>query len=418
MKKGFKTLKSVSEALQNILREIRPLEDETAHVKDCLDRVIAEDVVARYDVPMFDRSAMDGYAIRSEDSFGASISNPIYLTIAGRAEIGTIPEIGVQSGEAVKIMTGAALPRGADAVIKVEDTREYENIIEVIKPIPPRTNVSVRGEDVRGGDIILKRGHLIHPHDIGIIIVSGYDLIKVIRKPKVTIVSTGSELVDPGGKLEPGKVFDVNSATLSSLVQQCHAIPYFIFRVKDDRDALIQTLEQALDETDVIIFSGGSSVGEYDIIDKLILQKGRLLVEGVAMRPGMPTLIGISEKKPLFGLPGSPVAAMISFDVFVRPTLQTLLGMTPYDPKPIVRAVLKRGIPSEVGRRDFARVKLLREEGTLYADLVRVRGSGIISTLVNADGIVEVPEEKEGLNKGETVDVKLLSPYYFPNHSF
>lgn len=414
MKKGFRRLTPVSEALKLILSEIKPLESELMHVKDCSHRVIADDIVARYDVPMFDRSAMDGYAIRSEDSFGASVTNPTYLKIAGRVEIGTIPDIEVHKGEALQIMTGAALPRGANAVIKVEDTREHGNNIEVIKPYPPRKNVSTRGEDVKSGDVLLKRGHLLHTHDVGIIIASGYDLIKVIRKPKVSIISTGSELVDPGEKLEPGKVFDVNNATLSNLVQQHHAIPYFTKRVKDDENMLMQTLEEAIEQTDVIVFSGGSSVGEYDIIDDIILQKGKLFVQGVAMRPGAPTLIGIIDKKPVFGLPGSPVAAMISFDVFVRPTLQTLLGMSPYDPKPIIKAILKRSIPSEVGRRDFARVKIVKENKDFYAELVRVRGSGIISTLVKADGIIEVPEEREGISKGETVNVKLFSQYYFP----
>jgi molybdopterin biosynthesis enzyme len=185
----------------------------------------------------------------------------------------------------------------------------------------------------------------------------------------------------------------------------------------DDKNELIQTLEKAIEQTDVVVFSGGSSVGEYDIIDEIILQKGKLFVQGVAMRPGAPTLIGIIDKKPVFGLPGSPVAAMISFDVFVRPTLQTLLGMTPYDPKPMIKAILKRSIPSEVGRRDFARVRIIKENDELYAELVRVRGSGIISTLVKADGIIEVPEEREGLSKGETVNVKLLSQYYFLDHT-
>ena len=414
MKKGFKSLTPVSEALKNILSEIRPLESEIVHVKDCLDRVIAKDIIARYDVPMFDRSAMDGYAIRSEDSFGASVNDPVYLKMAGRVEIGSIPDVEVNTGEAVQIMTGAALPRGADAVIKVEDTRRSGNNIEVIKPYPPSKNVSTRGEDVKIDDVILKRGHLLHSHDIGIIIASGYDLIKVIRKPKVSIISTGSELVDPGEKLVPGKVFDVNNATLSNLVSLFHSIPFFTSRIKDDKTELLQTLEKAIEQTDVIVFSGGSSVGEYDIIDEIIQHKGRLLVEGVAMRPGAPTLFGIIDKKPVFGLPGSPVAAMISFDVFIRPTLQTLLSLTPYDQKPVIKAILRRNIPSEAGRRDFARVKIVWEQDTLYAELVRIRGSGIISTLVKADGIIEVPEEREGLSKGEIVDVKLFSQYYFP----
>lgn len=417
MKKGFKKLAPVSEALNAVLSEIKPLKSELVHVKDCLNRVIFDDIVARYDTPMFDRSAMDGYAIRSEDSFGASVTDPVYLKITGRIEIGTIPDIEVKAGEAAQIMTGAALPKGTDAVIKVEDTREHGNNIEVIKPYPPRKNVSIRGEDVRQGEIILKQGHLLHPHDIGIIIASGHDQINVIRKPKVSIISTGSELIDPGERLEPGKIFDVNNATLSSLVSQFHSIPLFTRRVEDDRTELLKTLEKAIEQTDVIVFSGGSSVGEFDIIDEIILQKGKLLVQGVAMRPGAPTLIGIIENKPVFGLPGSPVAAMISFDVFVRPTLQTLLGMTPYDPKPIIKAILKRSIPSEVGRRDFARVRIIKENGELYAELVRVRGSGIISTLVKADGIIEVPEEREGLSKGEVVNVKLLSQYYFLDHT-
>jgi molybdenum cofactor synthesis domain-containing protein len=416
MKKGFKKLTPVSEALNAIISEIKPLKSELIHVKDGLNRVLVDDIVARYDVPMFDRSAMDGFAIRSEDSFGASVTDPVYLKIAGRIEIGTIPDIEIHAGEAAQIMTGAAIPKGSDAVVKVEDTREHGNTIEVIKSYPPRKNVSLRGEDVRQGEVILKQGHLLHPHDIGIIIASGHDRIEVFCKPKVSIISTGSELIEPGEQLEPGKIFDVNNATLSSLVSHFHSIPFFTRRVKDDRDELLQTLEKVIEQTDVIVFSGGSSVGEHDIIDEVIQHKGRLLVQGVAMRPGAPTLIGILDKKPVFGLPGSPVAAMISFDVFVRPTLQLLLGMTPYDPKPIIKAILKRSIPSEVGRRDFARVRLLRENDELYAELLRVRGSGIISTLVKADGIIEVPEEREGLSKGETVNVKLLSQYYFLDH--
>lgn len=415
MKKGFKKLIPISEAINAVLSELKPLKSEIIHVKEGLNRVIVNDIVARYDVPMFDRSAMDGYAIRSEDSFGASVTDPVYLKITGRIEIGTIPDIEIKTGDAAQIMTGAALPKGADAVIKVEDTREHGHSIEVIKPYPPRKNVSIRGEDVRRGDVILKQGHLLHPQDIGIIIASGHDQISVIRKPKVSIISTGSELIDPGEILEPGKIFDVNNATLSSLVSQFHSIPSFTRRVKDDRDELLQALEKAIEQTDVIVFSGGSSVGEFDIIDEIILQKGKLLVQGVAMRPGAPTLIGIINNKPVFGLPGSPVAAMISFDVFVRPTLQTLLGMKLFDSKPIIKAKLKRSIPSEVGRRDFARVRIVKEKNEFFAELVRVRGSGIISTLVKADGIIEVPEEREGLSKGDSVDVKLFSQHYFPS---
>ncbi len=404
--KKFKRLVDLEKALKILLERVHQLNSEEIEVSNALGRILAVDAISKFDIPMFERSTMDGYAIRSSDSLGSNRQNPRVLDVVGKINIGEVPSITVGNGKAVKISTGAAIPDGADAVIKIEETNLVDESIEIFSPITPGKNISKRGEDVKKGEKILGKGHKIRPQDIGLLAASGNCQIQVVKKPKVGIISTGSELVDPceNKKIEKGQTFNVNTYTLSALTLECGGIPEPFGIFLDEKEDLKKALSDAL-YCDVIIFSGGSSVGEYDLIPKIIEEEGTLLVHGIAIRPGAPTALGIMNDKPVFGLPGFPVAAMISFNAFVKPTLQKMLHMTLKPFYPVIRATLKRGIPSEIGRRDFARVKLEMQDGIIYAEPIRIGGSSVLSSMVWADGIVIVPEEREGINKDENVEV-------------
>ncbi len=408
--KGFHERTLVDDALELLLKHIKPLPTETIRFSDASGRVLGEDITSGYDNPPFDRSAMDGYAVKGENTFGASQTNPIFFTLVGEVTTGIKPDIEIGDFEAVRIMTGGQIPEGADAVVMFEYTRELDGEIEVFKAVTPGKNVSKRGEDVKEGDILLKRGRVIRPHDIGIISAIGRTEIEVFKRPEVAVISTGDELLMPGEELTPGKIYDSNSYTVSSLVLKNGAVPVRVGIIEDDYEKLKSAISDAL-EYDAVILSGATSVGKKDVIPKVVSELGEILVHGVAMRPGEPTGFGIIKDTPVFMLPGYPVATIFGFETFVRPALQMMQGMEIRSPYPTVNAVLKRKVPSELGRRDYVRVKLIgdvRGGKGLFVEPIRTSGSGIISSLVRADGFVVVPENTEGLEKGTRVDVNLF----------
>ena len=408
--KGFHERTLVDDALELLLKHIKPLPTETIWFSDASGRVLGEDITSGYDNPPFDRSAMDGYAVKGENTFGASQTNPIFFTLVGEVTTGIKPDIEIGDFEAVRIMTGGQIPEGADAVVMFEYTSELDGEIEVFKAVTPGKNVSKRGEDVKEGDILLKRGRVIRPHDIGIISAIGRTEIEVFKRPEVAVISTGDELLMPGEELTPGKIYDSNSYTVSSLVLKNGAVPVRVGIIEDDYEKLKSAISDAL-EYDAVILSGATSVGKKDVIPKVVSELGEILVHGVSMRPGEPTGFGIIKDTPVFMLPGYPVATIFGFETFVRPALQMMQGMEIRSPYPTVNAVLKRKVPSELGRRDYVRVKLIgdvRGGKGLFVEPIRTSGSGIISSLVRADGFVVVPENTEGLEKGTRVDVNLF----------
>lgn len=413
--KGFSSLTRIDDALAKFFKEVKvsPLTPEEVPLLESLGRVLAEDIMSPADVPNFDRSAVDGYAVRAEDTYGASQSNPLVLDIVAFSEIGVFPSAKVGLQQAVRIATGAPMPEGADAVVMIEYTEKLSgNKIEIYRSVPPSENVSLRGEDVREGERILSKGVVIQPPDIGMFSALGLDRIRVVRKPLVAVLSSGNELVEAGSSLPVGKVFDSNRPTVMTAVRSLGAEPLDLGIVLDDLDAIKSKLLEGL-AADMIIVSGATSVGEKDFLPLAINHLGKpgIVVHGISMRPGRPTALAAVDGKPVVLLPGFPVAAIISFDVFVIPILQRMLGVSPEQmERRSVRAFVSRRIASSLGNRTFARV-IVRRMGEKYIiEPLRTSGSGVISSIVKANGMVVIPENKEGLEEGEEVKVIVLRP--------
>jgi len=405
--KGFFSLKPVDEALDILLKNIHEIGTESIGIEHAVGRVLATDLKPPRDIPAFDRAAMDGYAIQGEDTNGASDDSPVTLSIIGEVTAGDSTDLFVEKGEAVRIATGALVPKGADAVIMVEYTKATENKVEVFRSLPPGKNVSLAGEDAKKGELLLKKGSILRPQDIAILAAMGQKEVQVAMRPKVGVISTGDELVPLGEELGNGKIYDSNSYSTSALVQLSGGAPDRIGILGDDASKL----KDALKDTsiyDIVILSGATSVGGKDYVPEVVGELGEILVHGVAMRPGKPVGFAVIDKTLVFMLPGSPVAAMFAFEAFVRPAMQKMMGVEPKSPYPQVKATLKKKIASSLGRKDFVRVRLV-EEDNLYAEPVSTSGAGIISTMVKADGFVVVPDNVEGISEESEISVYLYS---------
>ena len=397
---------TVDDALTMILKEAKSIEVELPFDM-CQGMVLSEDVISSVNLPPFDRSAMDGYAIRAEKSFGASQANPVSFKIVGESKIGEFPvaRVGDRDFEAVRIATGAPIPEGCNAVMMVEYTKETDHeTVDFFSSVTPGKNVAAEGEDVLVGDIVLEKGRVLKPHDIGILAGIGKSQIKVLKRPDVAIISTGDELIEVGSA-PPGKIIDVNSYTLSEMMYPI-GVPHRKKIVKDDPDKLKEAIKECL-SYDIIIVSGGTSVGRKDYLPVVVGEMGAILFHGVSMRPGKPSGFGVIEGTPVFMLPGFPVSTMVAFEILVRPFLQKSSGFVVKNPYPRIHATLKRKIASEIGRMDFVRIKLEEEDGITYADPITSGGSGIISSMVKSDGFLIVSESMEGIEVGEVVEVNL-----------
>ena len=404
--RGFGEYTRLDDALKIVLSEVRQIRSEVVRFDRAAGRVLAADVVSKVDVPPFDRAAVDGYAVRAADTFGASELKPIKLRVVGSVDIGVITKLRVRRGEAIKIMTGAPMPSGANAALMVEHTRAKGNDIEVLTPLTPGKNVSARGEDVRAGEVVLKRGRLLRPQDVGMLASTGNLRVQVARRPRVAILATGSELRRPEKSLKPAQIADTNSYSLAAAVESCGGIPRRLGIVPDKPRILRRKLRKAI-EYDMVLISGGSSVGEHDIVPDIIGELGKLRLHGIAIRPGGPTAFGVVRGKPVFGLAGFPVAALVAFDMLVRPALRHMQGLPADRGYPRVRARLARKISSTLGRADVVRVAVRSEAGELWAEPIRVTGSGILSSATRADGFIIVPEDVEGLEENRIVEVEL-----------
>ncbi len=405
--KGFKRLTPVPEALEKLLSLAEPLDSEEVPLRDSLGRVLAEDVVSDRDIPPFHRAAMDGYAVKGEDTFGATQTNPIYFRVIGEVLTGHPKDIEVGNFEAVKITTGSPMPPGADAVVMIEFVNELGEEIEVIKATPPGKNVSLKGEDVKKGQVIIEKGREINSQEIAMLSALGKGRVKVVRKPRVAVISTGDELLEPGEELQAGKIYDVNSFALEALSKEAGCSVERLGILEDNYETIKGTIK-ALEGYDVILISGATSVGRKDVIPKVIRELGEVYIHGVAMRPGEPLGFGRIGNSLVFMLPGFPVASIVGFETFVRPYLQKLSGRKIKIPYRSIKARLKRKIFSELGRRDFVRVKVNSSNGSYEAEPLRSSGSGIVSSLVRAQGFVIVPENTEGLEQGQEVEVFLF----------
>jgi molybdopterin molybdotransferase len=401
--RGFATRHDVDEALAILAQRIIALPSEVIPLDEALGRVLAEDIVATLDVPHFDRSAVDGYGVRARDTFGASDYNPIPLTLKGEIFPGHALNLALGANEAVRIMTGAPLPAGADAVVMAEYAEEDGGYVNILQPISPFKNVGRVGEDIRRGDVVLARGRRLRPQDLGVLASIQVAQIAVYRRPTVALIITGNELVQVGEPLTGCQIVDSNSLMLAGLCRRLGAVPARKGIIGDDYQAIKDTIQKATE--DVVIITGGTSVGAEDFAPLIIQELGELMVHGVAMRPSSPVGFGFIQRQPIFLIPGNPVSALVAFDAFVGPTLQRMQGLPPAYPYAKVRGILTRKIASAIGRVDFVRVRCT----AAGVEPLRVTGASILSSTTRADGFVIVDKNSEGLDEGQEVEVYVYS---------
>jgi molybdopterin molybdotransferase len=404
MKEFFQVLDI--DAVLGLQERFERVDVESVDLDMALGRVLAEEITAPADIPGFDRATMDGFAVRAASTYGASEGSPAYLEVVGSVSMGQAPDFAVGPGQAARIATGGMLPPGADSVVMVEHADNLgENTIEVHRSVAPGQHMVGRNEDASQGQQVLLRGTRVRPQEIGLLAAVGRCRAPVYRRPRVGIVSTGDEVVACDETPEPGQIRDINSHSLAALVRQCGADPTAYGIVSDRYEALFDAFTRALQENDMVLVSGGSSVGMRDLtLDALqSLTDTRILCHGVSIRPGKPTILAQCGAKAFWGLPGHVASAMVVFLVLVRPLLHYIGGAQPADPLPL-RARLSRNLPSVQGRVDFVRVRLVTKEEQLWAEPI-LGQSGLIHTMVAADGLVAVDKNSEGLEQGAWVDV-------------
>jgi len=413
---------SVEEALKKILSYVEVLEPERKPILDCLGQVLAEDVYSTIDIPPLDNSAMDGYALRAEDTRGAGESSPRYLAVVGEVAAGSMPTKEVRPGTAIRIMTGAPLPEGADAVVQFENTDEVNRKssggdlpqIGILCQAKKGLNVRGRGEDIARGDLILKRGKVLRPQEIGVLASLGRSTALVIRRPIVAILATGDELIGVDQPLAPGKIHDSNNYTIAAEVSRYGGIPKILGIGRDSVQSLTEKIDEGLD-ADMLITSGGVSKGDYDIVKDVLAEHGEVGFWTVCMKPGKPLAFGIikkteggrEKKVPHLGLPGNPVSSMITFEQFARPAILKMMGKKILA-KPAIRAIIEDDVADTDGRRLFARVSVTRRGGQYRASVTGPQGSGILTSMAKANGLAVIPENSKGVKAGDMVEVQML----------
>ncbi len=411
---GFKSLTSIEEVLReagNLLTHKPSM--IKVHIGEALGRYLAEDIIAPFNLPPHNRSVVDGYAVRSKDTFGASPSNPVILKVKGFVRVGENLGLEVGEGEAVELSTGAPMPKGADSVVMYEKARRVGDFIEVLEPVPPMANVSRVGEDVREGERILARGVRLAPWDIAVLASLGYKSVRVYNV-NVALISTGSELVelenveDARGALESGLVINSNRYSMEGLLRDNGFNPHYLGIVPDDFEAIRNVIIKALESYDAVITMGGASVGKPDYTVKAVKSLNPdYLAHGILMRPGRANSLAVVGGKPVFMLSGFPVASIVGFEAIAKPLLLRMVGGVE-EPKPLVKGVLTRRVNTPINVRSYVRVKVYRRNGEVYVEPLALTGSGILSTLVRGNGILIVPENREGYDEGDVVEVILL----------
>jgi putative molybdopterin biosynthesis protein len=408
----FRKLISLDEAKAILSRSFqpKPLGIEEVALLEACGRILAETVVSSMNVPPFDRSTVDGYAVKAEDTFGADEENPVKLWVCGTVNVGEKPKIRLNKGMTVEIATGAPLPEGADAVVMMEDTERTNSDILIYRSVVKNENVMKAGADIHEGETLLESGTYLTWKDLGILAAVGLEKVRVYRTPRVAIISTGAEVVAPGHELSPGKIYDINGYTLGAATIQCGATPVNLGVIPDDLQKLSKALKRALETADLVVTSGGVSVGPKDIIPKILDSIGSpgVIVHGITIKPGKPTTIALIGEKPVFALPGHPTSALLTFHLLVRPFLVKLAGWKEEESFKTVKAFAGVRMFSAKGRRTFVMVKLAHRKGKLLAFPVATGESGAITTLARADGFVEVHESRQFIDAEEEVMVKLF----------
>jgi len=385
------------------------LETLEVSVWDARGYILAEDIYASINQPPFHRSAVDGFAVKAEDTFGASPLNPITLRIKGSLKPGDKPGIKIDHGEAVEVSTGAPLPQGADSVIMVEDVDIVNNYIRVHKPVPKWANVSRLGEDYSRGDLLVSKNTVLKPHDLAIIASSGYKYVKVYRRLSVGILCSGDEVVEPGQPLSGGEVYNSTGVLIKNYLDEMPFIKTYYYGIVGDQKSLLRDfIEKLIGKHDLLITSGGAGVSGVDVLRDVVEELGEYVFRGVAMRPGRPTSLALINNKPVFMLSGYPVAAWTGLEALVKPIIYGSLGIE-VPAKPIVKALLTRRTPNVIGYRSYIRVGIKRVDDKYYAEPYMLRGSGVLSSLVKTNGYIIIPEDLEGYEKDSIVDVYLYS---------
>jgi molybdopterin molybdotransferase len=405
----FFKVKSLEEVM-DMAQEFSCLESESIPVSESFSRVLAQDLTADKDMPGFRRATMDGYAVAASSTFGASESSPAWLEIAGTILMGDTPKFSLNPGQAAKISTGGMLPKGADGVVMVEHTEEIDELsVEIYKSVAPLQNMIDASEDFAKQEIVLSKGTFIRPQEEGLAAGLGFEHILAYKIPKVGIISTGDEIIPIQEEPAPGKIRDINSYTLSAFIKEAHAEPVCYGIIKDDPKALKTAVEKALKETDMVHISGGSSVGTRDFtVDVLTaLPETKIMVHGMSVSPGKPTILAKSGEKPVWGLPGQVVSAMVVLKVVVIPFLNKLKGLGTQDRMIRIPAKLIRNVSSTQGRREFVRVLLEKKDDQIFAKPVLGK-SGLIRTMIHADGLLEIGDHVEGVEKDTMVQIILL----------
>jgi len=409
----------VEEALGKILDSIEVLEREEKPLLDCLGQVLAEDVYAPFDVPPQDNSAMDGYAVQAKSIVGASYEHPKVLRVVGEIAAGCVTELKVEPGTAVRIMTGAFVPKGADVVVPFEDTDEVdrkqrsvsEAEIGIRVGLPEASNIRRGGEDIAKGELAVKQGTLLCPAEIGVLASLGKAIVSVIRRPVVGILATGNEVIEINQPLLPGKIYNSNSYSLAAQVLRYGGIPKLLGIAPDDVEQLSIAVRHGLD-CDMLVTSGGVSLGDYDVVKQVLAAEGNVSFWTVRMKPGKPLAFGMfkrddGKKIPHLGLPGNPVSSMITFEVFARPAILRMMGRSNLA-GPNIAAVMEDPVKNDDGRRIFARVVVSRRDGKYFARLTGPQGSGILTSMAKANGLAVIPESTKEVKPGGTVEVMMF----------
>jgi putative molybdopterin biosynthesis protein len=408
----FRKLLSFDEAKKLLEQSFsaKPVGVEQVSLSEGHNRFLAQDIMASINIPPFNRSTVDGYAVKAADTFGSSEDRPTGFGFCGQVEIGESTKVVVKKGLAAEIVTGAPLPDGADSVVMVEYTSPQGEKVFVHRPVSRGENIMAAGSDIRKGETVLKTGRFLGSREIGVLAAIGLTEVSVYRRPKVAVLSTGAEVVPPGEQLPSGKIYDINTYTLSAGVQEAGGEPINLGVIPDEKTLLVEALENALSLADVVITSGGVSVGPKDFTPQIVdsLGKPGVIISGVAVKPGKPLTIAVVEGKPVFSLPGNPTSSLFMFSLFVYPTIAKLAGR-PEEDLSKLKAVVTQKMFSARGRRTFVMVKLTYDKtGKLIVSPVPTGLSGAITTLAKADGFVEISEKQQFVDVGEKIDVYLF----------
>ncbi len=400
--KPFGALLSFEEAMKMVEANIKPItKTEKVNLDDASGRVLAEDIIAELNIPSFNRAAMDGYAVKARDTLGSGQLKPKTLELVGELHAGDTPTKTVNDGQCIQIATGAMMPAGADAVMMVEDTEAEDGVVKIFRAVLPGGNVGKKGEDVREGESVLSKGVVLDAGKIGVLASQGLQKVKVYQQPNVAILPSGEEVVEIGSKLRNGQLYDINSHTVASLVKENGGVPVRMGIIGDTREDIRKKVSEAL-KNDLIVISGGSSVGERDLLTGVIEGWGKVLFHGIQVKPGKPTLFAIVEGKPLFGMPGYPTSCLINSYLFLLPVVRKMAHLPPRRGETI-EAKLGQRVPGSVGRKQFLTVKI--KDGKAVPAF---KESGAITSVANADGYIAIEQNVDLLEKGTPVTVTLF----------